>query len=403
MFMRQITSPHKAVKVDAHLRKRFGLAGWWLDLTAPPRPGGIVSLAERERIRKAELTSYSILAVFIFLIILVSDALTQPSARLAIIAMAVGLCVAALLNRTGWTRTAAYLIPLLLMALIMAAILMASGGLSYPWLIAYGLLAIPIFLSSITLDRRAPWFLAPIALAFILLDFSFQQRSHVNTIGVINFDHLSYTELTVGWWGMVNQSVALVFFAAFFSWLGARSVEQAIARADQAEEVARLEETLAQTEAQRTEQLNIFIQELIDAFVAQANGVEQYLQLPADHPMNATVHFLNQRLKRLREVGQDEAWRARQLQAAARLLDERLTQIAAGTLPSAALHPSSFHSGAPPVDHLAALFSKILEQPSAGRNRTGPTPSGPMGPTPSGQGGPANQSSPFPPYPRSDN
>ncbi|HEX6776745.1 MAG TPA: hypothetical protein VF099_01015, partial [Ktedonobacterales bacterium] len=122
--MRQFTSPHKAVKVDARLRKRFGLAGWWLDLTAPPRPGGIVSLADRERIRKAELTSYSVLAVFIFLIILVSDALTQPSARLAIIAMAVGLCVAALLNRAGWTRTAAYLIPSLLMALIMAAILM---------------------------------------------------------------------------------------------------------------------------------------------------------------------------------------------------------------------------------------------------------------------------------------
>lgn len=397
--MRQFTSPHKAVKVDARLRKRFGLAGWWLDLTAPPRPGGIVSLADRERIRKAELTSYSILAVFILLLILVSYTLTQPSARIAIIAMAVGLCIAALLNRAGWTRTAAYLVPSLLMAVIMIAVLMASGGLSYPWLITYDLLAIPIFLSSITLDRRAPWVLAPIALTFVVLDFTFQQpHSIINIPGVINFDHILYTERTVGWWGMVNRHVALIFFAAFFSWLGARSVEQAIVRADQAEEVARLEETLAQTEAQRTEQLNVFIQELIDAFVAQANGVEQYLQLPADHPMNATVHFLNQRLKRLREVGQDEAWRARQLQAAAKLLDERLTQIAAGALPVAALHPSSFHTGAPPVDHLAALFSKILEQQSAGRSRTGPAPS-----TPSGQVGPANQSSPFPPYPRSGN
>ena len=400
--MQQFPPSRADIKVEAQLSKRSGLAGWWLDLTAPPRPAGIISLAGRERIRKAELTSYSILAVFIFLVILVSDALTQQSARLAIIGMAVGLCVAALLNHYGWTRTAAYLIPALLMVLIMAAILMAPGGLAYPWVIAYGLLAIPIFLSSITLDRRAPWFLAAFALAFILLDFSLQQRSHVNTTNVINFDHLSYTEQTVGWWGMVNLSVALIFFAAFFSWLGARSVEQAIARADRAEEVAKLEESLAQAETQHTEQLNAFIQAMVDAFVAQANGVEQYLQLPSDHPMSATVHFLNQRLKRLREVGQDEAWRARQLQAAAKMLDERLTQIATGAQPSAALHPSSFRTGIPPVDHLAALVYTIMEQqPSAGKTRPGPTPSGQVGATPSGQVSPANQESPFPPYPHS--
>src|SRR5690348_4064547 len=105
--MQQWTSS-PAARVEAQLSKRSGLAGWWLDLTAPPRPSGSVSLAERERIRKAELSSYSILAVFILLLILVSDALTQPSARLAIIAMAIGLCIAALLNHFGWTRTAAY-------------------------------------------------------------------------------------------------------------------------------------------------------------------------------------------------------------------------------------------------------------------------------------------------------
>jgi hypothetical protein len=399
--MQQMRSSPAAGRVEAQLSKRFGLAGWWLDLTAPPRPGGSVSLAERERIRKAELTSYSILAVFALLVILVSYTLTQPSARLAIIAMAVGLCIAAVLNRYGWTRTAAYLVPSLLMALIMVAILMAPGGLSYPWLITYDLLAIPIFLSSITLDRRAPWVLAPIALAFVLWDFATQRHSIINIPGVTNFDHIAYTQVTVGWWGMVNRHVALIFFAAFFSWLGARSVEQAIARADRAEEIARLEETLAQAETQRTEQLNVFIQELIDAFVAQANGVEQYLQLPADHPMSSTMHFLNQRLKRLREVGQDEAWRARQLQAAARLLDERLTQIATGAQPLTALHPSSFRTNIPPVDRLAAIFYKILEQQSGGKNLSRPAPSGPMGQTPSGQVGSGSQSSPFPPYPRS--
>src|SRR5690348_9388338 len=164
-------SPQSISQVAVPLHRRSGMGAWWLNLTAPPRPSGILALFERERIRKAELTSYSILAVFFFLLMLVSDTLTQSSARFAVIGMAIGLCVAALLNRAGWTRTAAYLIPALLMVFIMAAILMASGGLSLPWMPTYDLFAIPIFLSSITLDRRAPWILAPIAIAFILLDF----------------------------------------------------------------------------------------------------------------------------------------------------------------------------------------------------------------------------------------
>lgn len=382
--MRNSQSPRTISKVDAPLNKRSGIAGWWLDLTAPPRPGSILSLAERERLRRAELTSYSILAVFAFLLALVSDTLTQPSARIAVIAMAVGLCVAALFNRAGWTRTAAYLVPSLLMLMTMLAIVDASGGLSFAWLPTYDLLAIPIFLSAITLDHRAPWVLAPIAIAFILLDYTYQSHSSINVPGqAINFDHLAYTQMTVGWWGMVNREVSLIFFAAFFSWLGARSVEQAIARADRAEEVARLEEGFAQTEAQRTSELNSFIQELVDAFVAQANGTERYLELPADHPLSGTVQFLNQRLKRLREGSQDELWRARQLAAATRLLEERLTQVATGAYPVAALHASGFRTNIELVDHLAGLVYQVVEHqgPGAGRGQ-----SGSLGPPPqSGQ------------------
>jgi hypothetical protein len=349
-----------------------------LDVTAPARPDGILPLAARERLRKAELTSYSILAVFLFLLILVSDTFTQLSARFAVIAMAVGLCIAAIFNRAGWTRTAAYFVPLLLMALIMVAVL-AAGPLSMPWLPTYDLFAIPIFLSSITLNSRAPWILAPIAIAFILLDFQYQPHSIINIPSVSNFDHIAFTEQTVGWWGMVNRHVALVFFAAFFSWLGARSVEQAIARADRAEEVAKIEEAYAQAESERKEQLNSFIQELVDAFVAQANGTERYLHLPPTHPMAATVQFLNQRLKRLREGSQDDLWRARQLQAASRLLEERLTQVATGALPVTALHASTFRTNVPQVDQLAALMYVVAEQQQSASGRR---PSGHPGSAP---------------------
>lgn len=369
-------SPERPSQVAASLNKRSGLTGLWLNLTAPPRPDGLLSLPQRERIRKAELTSYSILAVFFFLLILVSDTITQPSARLAIIAMAIGLCVAAVLNRLGWTRTAAYLVPSLLMLLIMVAVVLAPGGLSWAWLPTYDLLTIPIFLSSIILDRRAPWFLAPIGIAFILFDYSHQTRSIINIPGVVNFDHLAYSEQTLGWWGMVNRHVALVFFAAFFGWIGARSVELAITRADRAEEIARLEESVAQAEAERTRQLNNFIQELLDAFVAQANGTERYVQVPADHPMASTVQFLNQRLKRLHEISHVDTWRARQVLAATRLLEDRLAQVAAGALPPSALHASTFRTNIPQVDQLAALVYTLLEQHLPATRRSGTAPPG---------------------------
>jgi hypothetical protein len=373
--MWQASFPRTVPKIDAPMPPRSGLVGWWLNLTAPPRPAGILVLAERERIRKAELTSYGILAVFAFLLIVVSYTLTQPSVRIAVIAMAIGLCVAALLNRSGWTRTAAYLVPLLLMAMMMLAVVAAPGGLSYPWLFAYDLLAIPILLAAITLDKRAPWVLAFLAVVFILLDFFLQPHNIINAQGVSNFDHIAYTERTVGWWGMVNRPLALVGFAAFLSWLGARSVEQAIARADHAEEILRLQQSFAETEAKRTEQVNAFIQQLVEAFVAQASGTERYLEVPDDHPLAATAQFLNQRLERLRGGSRDEGWRARQIASAVKLLEEQLMAVATGAAPLGYLQPPYFHTQVQQVDRLAALIYTLAEQA-----RPGHRPSGPAGP-----------------------
>ncbi len=373
--MWQASFPRTVPKIDTPMPERRGIVGWWLNLTAPPRPAGILVLAERERIRKAELTSYGILAVFAFLLIVVSYTLTVPSVRIAISVMAVGLCIAALLNRSGWTRTAAYLVPLLLMVMMMLAIVVATGGLSLGWITSYDLLAIPILLAAITLDQRAPWILALLAVAFILLDFFLQPHSVINAPGVIHFDHINYSEQTVGWWGMVNRPLALAGFAAFLSWLGARSVEQAIARADHAEEILRLQQSFAETEAKRTEQVNAFIQELVEAFVAQASGTEKYLQVPEDHPLATTVQLLNQRLERLRGGSRDEVWRARQIASAVKLLEEQLMVVATGAAPLAYLQPPYFRTQVQLVDRLAALIYTLAEQARPGRG-----PSGPAGP-----------------------
>jgi hypothetical protein len=255
--------------------RRGGFFGWWIDRTAPPVPSrpGAVSIAERERLRKAELTSISILAIMAFLLALLSNSLADPSTGQAVATMAVVLVIAILLNRapraTSWrTRVAAYMVPGIMMLLIMAAILQAGGGLRLIWLPAYDLLALPIFISSLIIDRRAPWIFGLVAITFIALDFNLQGHVLITAPGATRFDDIAYETAIWTPWGMINRHIALCLFAAFFGWLGARSVDGALARADRAEEVARLEHAVAE----QRRALEEGVQQLLQTHVRLANG-----------------------------------------------------------------------------------------------------------------------------------
>lgn len=283
--------------------RRQGLMAWWLDLTAPPVPNRTLPIAERERLRKAELTSYSILAIFCFLIALVSNSLASPSTGEAVGMMALGLIIAGILNRIGRTRIAAYLIPSLMMLVIALAILGNRAGLDLILIRAYDLFVLPIFLTSLIGDRKAPWIFALIAIAFITGDFAVQHHALTNGQGAVSFDTIQYEINVVGWWGAINRSVALAIFAAFFGWLGARSVDNAIARADTAEELASLEHTVAE----QRRQLEVGVQQILETHVRVANG-----DFSARAPMNQgnllwqIAASLNNLLGRLQKAGQAE-------------------------------------------------------------------------------------------------
>jgi len=282
--------------------RRTGVLGWWVDLTAPQRPTGIISITQRERLRKAELTSYIILAVFAFLIALISNSLASPSTAEAVGTMAIGLIIAGVCNRLGATRTAAILVPALLMALIMLSLL-GSPGLQLLGLPIYDLFVIPIFISSLTIDRRAPWLFAALAIGFITLDFLFQPHALINAPNAQNFDDLAYQTQIYGIWGMINRHVALNFFAALVSWLGARSADVAILRADQAEEVGALQRVIVdQKRAQ-----DYGIDQLILAHTRAANGdYSARAALSADNALFRVAGSLNNLLSRLQKASQAE-------------------------------------------------------------------------------------------------
>ena len=290
----------KAQRMRAGTARRTGLVGWWLNLTAPPAPQRVLPLAQREQLRKAELTSFSIVAVFLFLVALVSNSLAHPSTAEAVGIMAVGLVIAALLNRSGLTRAAAYLIPSLLMVLIALAVVGTKGGLELAMLPAYDLFVLPIFLISLIGDRKAPWAFALAAIAFIVGDFALQPHALITSAGASHFDSISYLVTAVTWWGGINRHVALALFAAFFGWLGARSVEAAMRRADQAEELAALEHAVAE----QRRQLEYGVQQLLETHVRIANGdFNARAPLHQDHQLWQVAASLNNLLGRLQKAG----------------------------------------------------------------------------------------------------
>ncbi len=287
--------------------RRQGLVGWWLSLTAPPWPAQTIPTLERERLRKAELTSFSILAIFAFLLALLSNSLAEPTTGQAVVAIGVCLLIAAILNRTGRTRLAAYLIPSVLTLLMALTVLRGPGGAGEIQLMGlpiFDLFAIPIILVSLIGDRRATWAFAAITIAFVVGAILLEPHAHILVANGVSFDDISYAIKNFGGeWGVMNRHVALLFFAALFGWMGARSVDNAIARADRAEEIARLEHAIAE----QKKELEAGIAEILETHVRVANGdFAARAPLGQEHILWQIAYSLNNLLARLQRSADSE-------------------------------------------------------------------------------------------------
>lgn len=316
-------------KMPAHVSsaRRSGIVGWWLNLTAPPVPSQAVSREQAERLRKAELTSLSLIPVLAAILALVSNSLASAATAEALILLTVILIVAAALNRLGMTRTAAYLVPSAIVLIIVVGLL-AAPGLRLVGLPIFDMFALPVFIVSLTGDRRAPWVFAFAAIAFIVGDYLLQPHA----LFIVNgapFDDIAFEQRIYGVWGMVNRHIVLIFFAAFFGWLGARSVESAIRRADRAEEIASLEHDIAE----QKRQLDTGIQEILEVHVRAANGdFAARAPLHQENVLWQVSASLNNMLSRLQRSAQAEFQLRRTDEEIDRLRDA-LSQLKAGRQP----------------------------------------------------------------------
>ncbi|MBE3560243.1 MAG: hypothetical protein IMW89_13620 [Ktedonobacteraceae bacterium] len=361
--------------------QRKGILGRWLNLTAPPRPADMSSLTVREYVRKAELTSVTIIAIFAFLVAITSNNLTGGLiGMLPIVLMAVMLAIAGWFNRKGHIYIAAYTIVISLTLLIGLAVITYPGGLKLTNFIIYDLFTIPIFASALIIHKRASLIFALLVAIFVLLDYSFHPHALITGMGANRFDEVAFeiTYRQLGWWSTINRNLFLILFSGLFGWLAAYSFEKSLMWAEQASNDAAVAHALADYKERSAQELSLFLSEVVDAFVAQANNQTKYLQpRPVNDPFHQAVLLLNERLRRFERLRkQQNVWASSQIVQAIQQLTTLLRQIAAGTAPLQALMPQHFHSQVETIDELAGQIYALLRPRATYPNRNTPPPPG---------------------------
>ena len=249
-----------------------GRFGWWLRFTAPPGAQQYDKASthqERERLRRASLTSFTAPFVFFSPLLLIQQANDAGTMAAIVVLMATSL-VALFFNRLGQQVLAALLLVLAMDATIEGALLTAPGGLGSGWLLSFDLFVIPLITVGVLLDRRFLWAFMCIHIACILGDFYLLPHG------------ADLVALIAKWHGPTiafARPLIIQIGGCLLSFIEVKSTDQAIQKAERAQLVAALQASIAEEK----KQLEEGIQELVVILSNAANGkYTTSAQLPRD-------------------------------------------------------------------------------------------------------------------------
>ncbi|HKS70187.1 MAG TPA: hypothetical protein VJQ45_07190 [Ktedonobacterales bacterium] len=268
-------------------------ANWWLRLTSSGWDGPQATIEERERVRRSRLASWIILGLLIVALVLVPAALTDMPTLEALIAVIVGILLAAIFNRTGHVTISGSLLVALVIGADFGALLSAKPGLDTIYLPAYDLLAIAVLIGVSVLPRGAAFLIAAVNIAAIVADFTLQTK-------VGDLAHQLQQE---GALSLLARPIALQIIVAAVAYLWVRGTEDAIRRADRAEEIAAMEHAIVE----QKRQLDYGIQLILDTHVRAANGdFTARAPLTQENVLWQIAASLNNLLARLQRSGAAE-------------------------------------------------------------------------------------------------
>lgn len=246
--------------------RRTGLMAWWNRLTAPPEPPPDASLAQRELARRGRLASTIVFFLIIVLFLALPIGIFGSNHAIAFLvsALLIAIMISLLFNRAGKSNITGLIVSVAINIGLIMAIRTSPGGLSASVLGLFDILVfVEIFVASLL---PVNWVLGAYLfnVAFIVFDITTQQRTASFAI-----------TMSTDFYTILVRPIILHTVVSAVLWLWVRSATQAIARADRAEVIAKLEHAIAEQEhatAEEKRQLDVSVQEIVQTHIRVSNG-----------------------------------------------------------------------------------------------------------------------------------
>ncbi|GCE45996.1 hypothetical protein EI42_01291 [Thermosporothrix hazakensis] len=330
-----------------------GRTNWWLRLTSSGWDKPQDTIARRELTRRSRLTSWILLGSLVALLLFIpAMARDVPSAILVVVAF-LFLLLVAVCNRMGQVLIAGSMLVALMCLATLGVVLMAPGGqITLVYLPAYDFMVVAVVVGASLLPRWAAFIIGAINIILIYADLILQPKA-ADLQQAIDLYGLAV---------LAGRPVALHVLVAVVAFLWVRGMDEAVRRADRAEDLRMLEHEMKQAEARRAEEIEVFVQSTIRALRFLANGQEGLVMLPPGHPLQEQATFLNAQLKQFYLLKQESKGPHRQVMLAAELLLRRLRAIGMQQMSVNALDPRHFSTHVTIIDELASAIYILLTE-----------------------------------------
>ena len=325
---------------------------WWLRMTSAGWNAPQETIQQRENARRSMLASWIVLGLFITLVLFLPAALTDTASAFSVGFAFLGLFLIVLLNRKGFVTTAGVLMVALVIAATMGNVVGAPDhAIHLGDLPAYDFLVIAIVLGASVLPRSSAFVIAGVNIAIMYADLLFQEKSKdlLNAIGPLGLPTI------------MGRPVVIQVITALIAFLWARGMDEAVRRADRAEELRAIELHFAEAEAARTEQVEEFVREMIKAIRTLANGQEGLIWLSASHPWQQQATFINMQLKHFYKLKRSTRGENEHIAHAAKMLLLMVQRVSLGQLLIDDLAPGRFSTQVPVVNEIAGYLYVLLQ------------------------------------------
>ncbi|GHO46840.1 hypothetical protein [Ktedonospora formicarum] len=325
---------------------------WWLRMTSTGWDIPQETIEQREKVRRSRLTSWILLGMLVTLTAFIPATFTDRASMFSVLFALAGVLVATFCNRKGFVTVAGgILVTLSILATIGVVLGSADGKIHLVYLPAYDIMVISVILGASILPRSAAFIIAVVNTILITADLMVQPLSPDLQQAISQ-----YTMAVI-----VGRPVAIQIMVAVISFLWVRGMDQAVKRADRAEELRSIEQRFSMVEAERKAQVEEFVQEIINALRLLANSQEGLVVLSPNHPLHQQGMFINNQLKQFYRLKQSGGVTNEQTAYAAKILLTMLQRVNTGHMKPSGLDPRVFATQVPIIDTISWYLYHMLQ------------------------------------------